>query len=1192
MSQSFSDNSKSLKESPQFDKSFNSFSIEGNYNQSVQGSKNSANQIAANSINNSQILNIIASNPSHLAEAFQLLVNQNNQSNSNQESQNNLLIKQGRKLINQGKFRESIEYFLDIKEEIWYQEDNFNIRYLILANIGLANLGLEKLKEASNCFLEALQYNEDDETALALTAIGYEIKGNYEEAEKLVRQVLNKNPGNALAHSTRIRMCPDTLPLQEVEKIVPEHYHDKVEVLAALGNAALDRKNYERAKIWFQQAVDLAEGDTKQLKSALAFSLLKPYSEELYLAQFGQLDPQTKEKIEQAVDLYTDILNNSYPNPEQLSSVELRSLSNRCSALWILNRVDEAIRDIEIVLEVEPGDWQNLRQYARLLFAQGNTELAIAKMREAAGDFQFLDATIDLIIYLLEDNQFQKGESLINELLERDVEEEYKNYAQELKVKLYLKNQSYDLAQQLSNELLKNEPDSINNIVDRIHIILNTTNNREEIRELIDRAQSTDYQDKDPRELYCLAEICTHLEFHQDVADISEKFVDSTLNTELTGRLIYAYYFSGQYKNALDRCEVLLAKYGATPHISDLAAILYFYVGDLDKARNTLQDLLALSLNQIPVESRTVIQLRLAIINYESGHLDDLDAYLKSKPNIKHFRGLKDCLDLIKLYQVRDCFELYLETLYESRKYLYSKNLEVHGYYIFYYNQINSYKQYNPIKKQIDDNCGVLLRDESGKKTWYILEDRSDTDITRQELNAQQPLYQELLGKQPNDEIILEPDRFGFGEKKAAVVYITDKYWAAGKQCFDIVENNPQIEIIKHQKVPRNEEGDYEPEFFEAFDKILDNMSKDFTTAKSVYTQGKLPLGGYAKLIKKTPIEAWEILASNPKPYVHCWSNPHESLDNAVNQLKTNRLLIVDISALLVLFRLNIADEVIKTVGKLGITQSTISLLLKTIEQWQLNEISGYSSIGIEDGVRTAINFAPEYCTQYKEFFESILIWVRNNCQVVPCYEALNIPKQEKQDLDRVLGISSYHSILAAESANFILYSDDQWTRWYSHAKSKTTGVWTQAILIHCLNQRSIDYTKFFDSVINLIRMGYQYTSIDTRMLIEGAKRSKWQLQEPFNTLLTVLENKQTPAPYLCSITTDFIYEIYRQSILNVNRHILINSLLTAIIKNRDYFSLIERLKYHIENKFYFLPIAKHEIFQLIRISSNTQIVV
>ena len=420
MNQSPSENSELPEESPQLSESFNSFSIEGNCNQAVQGNKNLVNQVSAKNINNSQIFQIIADNPNLLTEALQLVVTQNSNLSSNQESQNNLLIKQGRKLINKGEFQEAIEYFFDIKEEVWHQNNN-NLRYLILANIGLAHLGLENLKEAADNFLEALQYNEDDEKALALTAMGYEIQGNYEEAETLIQKVLNKNPGNALAHSIRIRMCPNTLSLEAVKKTVPEYYHDKVEVLAALGNAAIDRENYAQAEIWFKQAIDLAESDTKQIKSGLAFALLKPYSEDFYLSQLGQIDPQIKNKLEQAIDLYTDILDNSYPNPEKLSRRELRSVFNRCSALWLLNRVDEAIRDIEIVLQVEPENLQNIRQYARLLYAQGNSELAIAKMGEAAADFQFLEATIDLIIYLLEDNQFQEGESLINEFLEMNL---------------------------------------------------------------------------------------------------------------------------------------------------------------------------------------------------------------------------------------------------------------------------------------------------------------------------------------------------------------------------------------------------------------------------------------------------------------------------------------------------------------------------------------------------------------------------------------------------------------------------------------------------------------------------------------------------------------------------------------------------------------------------------------------------
>lgn len=115
---------------------------------------------------------------------------------------------------------------------------------------------------------------------------------------------------------------------------------------------------------------------------------------------------------------------------------------------------------------------------------------------------------------------------------------------------------------------------------------------------------------------------------------------------------------------------------------------------------------------------------------------------------------------------------------------------------------------------------------------------------------------------------------------------------------------------------------------------------------------------------------------------------------------------------------------------------------------------------------------------------------------------------------------------------------------------------------------------------------------VDLRILLEGAERSNWQLQEPLNTLFAVLENKQLSDDFLCSIATDFIYEIYRKNILNTKRNILINSLLTTICKSRKYFNFLEKLMYLIERKFYFLPIAKYEIFQLIKIRHNTQIIV
>lgn len=91
------------------------------------------------------------------------------------------------------------------------------------------------------------------------------------------------------------------------------------------------------------------------------------------------------------------------------------------------------------------------------------------------------------------------------------------------------------------------------------------------------------------------------------------------------------------------------------------------------------------------------------------------------------------------------------------------------------------------------------------------------------------------------------------------------------------------------------------------------------------------------------------------------------------------------------------------------------------------------------------------------------------------------------------------------------------------------------------------------------------------------------------NTLLSVLKNNQIRDDYLCLIATDFIYEIYRVNILTINRNVLLNSLLNFIFQRKNSWRILEKLKYYIEDKFFYLPLAKYEIFQIIKSRYNIQ---
>ncbi len=102
--------------------------------------------------------------------------------------------------------------------------------------------------------------------------------------------------------------------------------------------------------------------------------------------------------------------------------------------------------------------------------------------------------------------------------------------------------------------------------------------------------------------MYYLACLFENLKYYRDAAAIYEKFFDTTLNNELTNRLLHAYFYSGDFKSALALCEQMLEQHGVILYVSEMASYIYQTIGDLDKARLVYYKALELFPNNISIQ--------------------------------------------------------------------------------------------------------------------------------------------------------------------------------------------------------------------------------------------------------------------------------------------------------------------------------------------------------------------------------------------------------------------------------------------------------------------------------------------------------------------------------------------------------------------------------------------------------------
>ena len=164
------------------------------------------------------------------------------------------------------------------------------------------------------------------------------------------------------------------------------------------------------------------------------------------------------------------------------------------------------------------------------------------------------------------------------------------------------------------------------------------------------------------------------------------------------------------------------------------------------------------------------------------------------------------------------------------------------------------------------------------------------------------------------------------------------------------------------------------------------------------------------------------------------------------------------------------------------------------------------------------------------------------------------------------------------------MYSDDQWLRWYAHADSGVSGVWTQVILKHCLEQQSVNESLYQKSVIQLAANGYTYTVIDADILMASAKLAAWKIQPVYTAALKALANeKNTNLGYVISVSADFIKKLYLEVIVTEihwlePREPLVLELLRVLVK-RSKIDFIRKLKSALSQRFELIPLKEKEVF-------------
>ncbi len=1088
-------------------------------------------------------------------------------------------IDNARKLLNSHKPTTALELLEALKKRTW-KDASDDLKFSILTNMAAAQFALNNEQDAAKLLLQAFQYDSEDEKALSNRALAHLLLGETEYAAEYANQTLEKNPSNTDAYVILIGISAEEEPLDEVIAKVPDYLHDSPQIAYAISDLAKQRENFEAAKRWGEIMVAQDQGNAPDFKAVFATTLIKQALEDNLAVGTSQLTDSQKEQLQRAIGFLTEAWN--CVSKTELKDYRADWIINRGIAHFHLGELTKATEDLDTALEIEKSNPILIKNRALLAFECGDISTSIELLEKIQSASEVPEAPIILANILFASERLDEAITKLNDFLEPGLSPELQEKARHLLINVYIADKRFDDALEISIAMRESTPMSILNLVDAARIF-SANEKRDEAVSLLKEAYN---YVQDGAEFLDIVELADQLYIHEqfkEAATLYEKLADMNLNSDLTQWLIKSYYGAGEIGKALEICQKLREKYGPLENISEMEVVIYEEIGNMNQAEAVCKEYL----KKYPHDNN--MRIRLGMVLFRSNKETEVDNVLNSFTDFHAFSFLKNlsleaCVQFVQLHQIRSQPEKALKIMYEVRR-MHFDNPDAHLRYIGIFLLVEKEipEVLNPTQVQKDTTVQINISDED---YWYIIEERVEADIARNERDVNDPFTQQLLGKEKNVAIRI-------GEKTVKIVDIKSKFsYAYQESCRKYEPLFPTDQGMETIKLDLSAEIDEKERFQPMFDRI-DQRQEYLDQIEKLYKEKNITIGGFTNLVGSNSLDTWGSLMGNPQLGIRCSIEGIEERSNVLTRLNhSNPKLVVDIISLITLYSLDAADIVVSAFGKLCIAQSTIDELQSIISEregmWSKRE---GMIVGKEGNryVKQIIN--PEEMKQGIEYLKNLIDWIRENCEVGQAIAGAEMNQLRRRELNDMLQQHFLDTVLLATQPGYLLYSDDGRLRYYAKTSLNSDagtnfqieGVWTQILLEHCVKQNLLDKADYDEMTIKLVCSRYYYTMFDSDLLLEIAKRADWKLSEPYNSFVLALGEERMHLQSALDVCVDFLFPLWNESISIRQKEFLTLGLLTGLTYGRNVHTVLNRLEYLIQNKHrLFLP-AENSILRRIR---------
>ncbi len=442
---------------------------------------------------------------------------------------------------------------------------------------------------------------------------------------------------------------------------------------------------------------------------------------------------------------------------------------------------------------------------------------------------------------------------------------------------------------------------------------------------------------------------------------------------------------------------------------------------------------------------------------------------------------------------------------------------------------------------------------------WVIIESTHEPELLLDEVSLDHPSSVALSGHKVGDLVVLS--NAGIQPRQVRIRDVLHKYIHRFRNCM----NQFQVRFpggSACQLVHVGSDDDFDPS---PILQSLADQRKQVEFLDGLYREKPLPIYMYAKLSGHNEFEAWVHLASQQDLGIRCFNGQAEELGAGLDQLKQSKAIVIDLTAIFTLAQLDLLNVLKASKRTMLVAQTTFDYIHYILELAK----DGGRSPGVmrltDDGKLGFLEISPEQRARHFAFLENIRNSVRENCQIVPCLNAVTLNPKRREGLVQSLGRHNLDSMLIGAAPDTVFWTDDLILGIIGRTDFGAARAWTQIVLFMMQTEKVIDQLEYHRAVAKLVGWHYHGVLWNASTLLAAADIADWHTDQwPVPAVVKCLGNAEANPIERLQIAAEAVRSIWERDISPLSKQGFLFCILSGIGSKR----LVTRLGQNVRRLF------------------------